>query len=59
MERPKLKLSGQDGNACMILGLARKIALANNMDWEKIRKEAMAGDYEHLLLTMTEYFEVE
>lgn len=59
MEKPKLHLVGEDGNAFAILGKARKVALKNNMDWEKIKKEAMAGDYDHLLAVMTEHFEVD
>lgn len=58
MEKPTLELSGVDGNAFMLLGKARKVALKNNMDWEKIQAEATAGDYDHLLQTLMEYFEV-
>lgn len=57
-KKPELQLSGVDGNAFMILGKARKVALANGMDWEKINAEAQAGDYDHLLQTMMKYFEV-
>ena len=59
MEKPKLKLLGNNGNAFMILGLAQKVALKNNMDWNKIESEAILGDYDHLLQTMMKYFEVE
>jgi len=59
VNKPILKLVGQDGNAFAILGLARKVALANNLDWETIRTEATSGDYDHLLQTMMKYFEVE
>lgn len=57
--KPKLELVGRDGNAFLILGLARKVALKNNMDWESIENEATSGDYDHLLQTMMKYFEVE
>jgi hypothetical protein len=56
--KPKLKLVGQDGNAFMILGLARRVALKNKMDWDAIHKEATSGDYDHLLQTMMKYFDV-
>jgi len=56
--KPELKLIGEDGNAFYILGAAQRVAKKNNMDWNKIRKEAINGDYEHLLITMTKYFEV-
>jgi len=58
MGKPILKLVGQDGNAYMILGLARKVAKANDMDWEAIKTEATSGDYDNLLVTMMKYFEV-
>ena len=57
--KPTLKLVGEDGNAFAILGLARRVARDNKMDWEKIKTEAMSGDYDHLLQTMMKYFDVE
>lgn len=61
-DKPKLKLSGEDGNAFMILG--RAIHKARQSGWtedeiEKFRVEAMDGDYDHLLKTCTEHFDVE
>ncbi len=58
-EKPTLEITGHDGNAFVILGKARRVAKENNMDWETIQKEAMSGDYDHLLQTMMKYFEVE
>lgn len=57
--KPVLELTGQDGNAFAILGKARRVALANKMDWKQIEEEATSGDYDHLLQTMMKYFEVE
>ena len=57
--KPTLKLIGEDGNAFAILGKARRVALKNGMDWDKIYKEATSGDYNNLLRTMMKYFEVE
>lgn len=59
MDKPTLKIIGTDGNAFAILGKARRVALKNKLDWEKIQKEATSGDYNHLLATMTKYFDVE
>jgi len=56
--KPKLKLVGEDCNAFAILGRARKVAIKNKMDWDKIRKEATEKDYNHLLLTIAKYFKV-
>ena len=61
MIKPKLKLVGADGNAFAILGLAKRAANKYNMpkeEWEKIRNEAMQGDYVHLLQTIMEHFDV-
>ncbi len=61
MERPELKLIGQDGNAFMVLGLARKAAIKAGWTKEEIEKfmdEAMSGNYDHLLQTCMENFEV-
>jgi hypothetical protein len=58
-KKPKLELLDKDGNAFAILGKARKVAMANNMPWENIQKEATSGDYDHLLQTMMKYFDVE
>lgn len=57
--KPRLELVGQDGNAFAILAKASKVAKENGMNWEKIQKEATSGDYDHLLQTMMEYFEVD
>ena len=57
--KPVLKLVGKDGNVYSILAKARIVAKQNNMDWSVIQKEAMEGDYDHLLRTMCKYFDVE
>jgi hypothetical protein len=59
MDKPTLKIIGTDGNAFSILGKARRVALKNNLDWNKIQEEATSGDYNQLLTTMTKYFNVE
>ena len=56
--KPVLKLIGEDGNAFAVLGKAKKVAEKHHMDWDKIRDEAMKGDYDHLLSVMMEHFEV-
>ena len=60
--KPKLELSGQDGNAFSILGRARRVARKagwTDEEFSKFREEAMAGSYDHLLQTCDKYFEVE
>jgi len=59
MKKPVLKIVGTDGNAFALLGKASRVARQNNMNWNEISKEAMSGDYDHLLQTLMKYFEVE
>ena len=59
--KPVVKLSGQDGNAFNILGLCQRAARKAQMSKEQLEvfmKEAMSGDYDHLLQTAMKYFEV-
>jgi len=56
----KVKLVGNDGNAFAILGAVSKaLKRAGKDDLAKeFTKEAMSGDYDHLLQTAMEYVEV-
>lgn len=61
VKKPKLKLIGQDGNAFMLLGLAKRAADKAKWPqehWVVVRKKATSGDYDHLLSTLCEHFEV-
>ena len=60
-QKPKLKLIGQDGNAFAILGLAQREAKKAGWTKEKIEKfleECMSGNYNHLLATCMDHFDV-
>ena len=62
MEKPKLKIIGEDGNAFFILGHAQRAAKKAHWSEEKIKEfmdEARSGDYDHLLQTCVEYFDVD
>jgi hypothetical protein len=52
----EIDLSGPDGNAFALLGMAKSWARDLQLDWAPIRDEAMSGDYEHLLETLDEHF---
>jgi hypothetical protein len=59
--KPKLKLTGRDGNAFSILGNA--LAVAKKAKWTDRQVSAfsalaMAGDYDHVLQTCIRYFDV-
>jgi hypothetical protein len=59
--KPPLKLIGRDGNAFAILGQAShaaKKACWSKERWAKVRAEATSGDYNHLLQTLMQHFEV-
>lgn len=60
-KKPVLELIGNDGNAFAILGAATKVAKKAGWSEEKIKtylSEARSGDYDDLLQTTMEYFEV-
>ena len=60
-ERPRLELVGQNGNAFNVLGLAKRAAKKAEWSEEKLdafMKEAMSGNYDHLLQTCMEHFDV-
>jgi len=62
MEKPVVKLVGEDGNAYSIIGRVRKALRKAGATKEHINKymeEAMSGDYDHLLQVTMEYVEVE
>ena len=57
-----VELSGQDGNAFMILGLCKRALQRAHLPQEEIdkfMKEATSGDYNHLLATVMTWFDVE
>jgi hypothetical protein len=56
-----VKLVGEDGNAFVILGKVSSALKRNgHADLAKeFQKEAMSGDYDHLLQTAMEYVEIE
>lgn len=57
-----VELVGKDGNAFNILGSCRramKHAELSETEINEFTKEATSGDYNHLLATCTEYFNVE
>jgi hypothetical protein len=60
VNKPRVRLIGEDGNAFAILGKVKK-ALRKaglNDEAEAFMEEAMSGDYDHLLATAMEYVEV-
>ena len=57
----KVELVGQDGNAFVVLGLCERAARKAGLTKEQIDEfhtEATSGDYDHLLCTAMEWFDV-
>lgn len=58
----KVKLVGEDGNAFFILNRclqAMKRAGLSEEERQEFQKEATAGNYDHLLATCIEWFDIE
>jgi hypothetical protein len=59
--KPRLEIIGHDGNAFAILGAASKAARKAGWPSAKVQQmisRATAGNYDHLLATISEYFDV-
>lgn len=57
----KVKLSGQDGNAFMIMGLVNRALTKAGVPKEireEFQKEAMSGSYDNLLQTAVKWVDV-
>ena len=52
----EIDLTGPDGNAFVLMGLAKRWAKDLGLDGEMITKEMMMGDYENLLDVIEHYF---
>ncbi len=62
MNKPKVKLTGTDGNAFAVLGKCLQALKNAGYSLEKIQqfnKEAASGDYNNLLKVAMEWLEVE
>ena len=59
-KRLEVTLVGKSGNAFAILGACQKVAQREwtPEEWEKFRIKATSGNYDHLLQTVMEYFDV-
>lgn len=55
-KRPEIDLTGPDGNAFVLMGMAKRWAKDLGLDGDMIVKEMMLGDYENLLDVIEHYF---
>ena len=51
-----IDLTGSEGNAFCLIGLADKLSEKIGLDKEKIYKEMTSGDYENLVQTFDKHF---
>ena len=66
LEKPRypdvdVRLVGEDGNAFAILGICYRAAQQQGVPAEDVKafmQEAIAGDYDHLLVTCQKWFAV-
>ena len=52
----EIDLTGPDGNAFVLIGIAGNLAKQLNLDKNKIQKEMMSGDYENLIKVFDKHF---
>lgn len=52
----EIDLTGPDGNAFVLLGIARNLAEQMDLNWEVIQADMISGNYEHLLKVMDFHF---
>lgn len=52
----EVDLTGPEGNAYCLLGMAKRWAEQLDKEWEPIHKDATSGDYEHLLSVLDREF---
>ena len=60
-KRPKktkieIDLLGPDGNAFVLLGIAKDLCNKLDLDWNYVYSEMTSGDYENLIQVMDHYF---
>ena len=55
-EKIEIDLTGPEGNAYYLLGLAHKLSTQYELDYEVVKKEMTASDYENLLQVFDNYF---
>ena len=56
----KVKMVGEDGHAFACLGRCHQaLRRAGKMEmWDEFHKEATSGDYNHLLATLSDWFDI-
>jgi len=60
-EKPKVAISGQDGNSIAIMATVRKVLRQQGRlaEWPDAQKRMLSGDYGNVLTVAEEYVEFE
>jgi hypothetical protein len=56
IRKAEIDLTGPDGNAFVLLGIARKSAKMLGLNAEEIAADMMSSDYEHLIEVFDHHF---
>ena len=51
-----IDLTGPDGNAFVLLGLAKRLCAQFELEYDTVRNEMTSGDYENLVQILEKYF---
>ena len=51
-----ITLSGPQGNAFYLLGVAQKLCKQHNLNWEEVQQEMQSSDYDNLLKVFKKNF---
>lgn len=54
--KPQIDLTGKDGNAFTVIGIAGNLCHQLGIDSKPILKDMMSGNYEHLLNVFDKHF---
>ena len=52
----EIDLTGPQGNAFVLLGIARDLSIKLDLDWNYVHSEITSSDYENLIQVMEHYF---
>ena len=52
----EIDLTGPEGNAFMLLAIAKDLCHKTGIEWEPVKNEMTSGDYENLILVLDKYF---
>lgn len=55
-DKIEIDLKGPDGNAFVLLSIAKDLSHQFGLDWNIVHKQMTESDYEWLLQTMDSYF---